>query len=337
MSARAAAGVVVFLATLAAVLAVALYDPTGERGNRLGKDFAYETKGLRPIARAQFGYAERAQFATGMTTVRGVAVGQEDRILVAGDRVIGVFSAQGAPERVAAVEGEPTCLVATPQGAWYVGMGDHVEAFDAAGARTRAWPPFGPKSIVTSIVLVPEGVAVADAGERIVRICALDGKVLRTIGGRDPAREIVGFIVPSPFLDVVMGADNMLCVTNPGRHKVEAYEPDGTLCRAWGEPRASIEGFCGCCNPVHLAVLPDGGIVTAEKGLVTVKVCEPDGALRCVVAGPEQLGEYALGFDLAVDSKGRIIVLDPAAKKVRVFERRAPATSAPTTTGTRNG
>ncbi|MHC4524382.1 MAG: hypothetical protein ACYSU8_02430, partial [Planctomycetota bacterium] len=94
-------------------------------------------------------------------------------------------------------------------------------------------------------------------------------------------------------------------------------------------------GFSGCCNPVALAILPDGGFVTAEKGLVRVKVYDADGEFVGVVAGPDQLGWIAplrvcktpeecksKGFDVAVDSAGRIYVLDTLRNVVRVFEKK---------------
>ncbi|HAK96487.1 MAG TPA: hypothetical protein DCM87_16230 [Planctomycetes bacterium] len=336
-SARAAAGIVVFLAIVAAVVAIALHDPTGERGNRLPRDFAYETKDLRPIAPDLIGYAERAAFDAGLAAPRALAVDAHDNLYVAGDRAVAMFGPQGTPAGARTLQGEPTCLAVTADGAWYVGMNDHVEVFDAAGTRTAAWAPHGTQSFVTAVAAIPEGIVVADAGERIVLLYGTDGALVRPIGARNPERTIAGFVVPSPFLDAAMGKDGLLRVTNPGRHKVEAYSLEGDLCLAWGAAKATVDGFCGCCNPVHIAVLPDGAVVTSEKGLVTVKVCEPDGALRCVVAGPDRLGENALGYDVAVDSKGRIIVLDPVAKKVRVFQPAARRGSPRSETGSTNG
>jgi hypothetical protein len=43
-----------------------------------------------------------------------------------------------------------------------------------------------------------------------------------------------------------------------------------------------------------------------------------------VVAGPEQFAEGTVGLDLAADSGGRVIVLDPVYKTVRIFSRELP-------------
>ncbi len=333
ISTRAAAGLIVFLALVAAVVAVALHDPIGRRGNRLGRDFAYETKDLRPIPPDLIRYAERAAFDAGLAVPRAIAVDAGDKIYVAGDRAVVWFTTHGAPAGARARDGEPTCLAVGADGTWHVGLGGHVEVFDPAGARAAAWTPHGARSYITAIAAAPDAIFVADAGERLVLLYRPDGAFVRPIGGRDAARAIPGLVVPSPFLDLAMGKDGLLRVTNPGRRKVEAYSLEGDLCFAWGEAGAAIDRFCGCCNPVHLAVLPDGALVAAEKGLATVKVCEPDGALRCVVAGPDLLGENALGCDVAVDSRGRIVVLDPAAKKVRIFEPAPPGGSRSQETG----
>jgi hypothetical protein len=65
-----------------------------------------------------------------------------------------------------------------------------------------------------------------------------------------------------------------------------------------------------------------------------VKIYDPDGAFVVVVAGPEQLVEggtaridewasegKAGGFDVAVDARGRIFVLDIIKNVVRIFTK----------------
>ena len=151
------------------------------------------------------------------------------------------------------------------------------------------------------------------------------------IGEKNKDRNIPGFIVPSPFFDVKIAADGLLRVTNPGRHCVEAYTVEGDLEFSWGKPGAAIENFCGCCNPVNLAPLADGRMVTFEKGIPRVKVYGTDGAFECVVAGTESFAENAKvcgpsdctlgGLAGAVDARGRIYILDLVAAEVRIMER----------------
>jgi hypothetical protein len=97
----------------------------------------------------------------------------------------------------------------------------------------------------------------------------------------------------------------------------------------------TLEGFMPCCNPVNFAVLPEGAFVTAEKGVTRVKIYNSDGGFVGVVAGPDQLLEsgtarvcevpalcQAGGFDVAVDSAGRIYVLDTIKNVIRIFTKK---------------
>jgi hypothetical protein len=166
--------------------------------------------------------------------------------------------------------------------------------------------------------------------------------LINRIGEKSPERNIPGFVIPSPYFDLAVASDGLLRVTNPGRHRIEAYTFEGDLEFWWGEFSSRLEGFCGCCNPVNFAILPDDSFVTCEKGLVRVKIYNHKGNFVGVVAGPEQLveggasrvsefgagsgsreaGARAGGFDVAVDSRGRIFVLDTIKNVVRIFARK---------------
>jgi hypothetical protein len=62
--------------------------------------------------------------------------------------------------------------------------------------------------------------------------------------------------------------------------------------------------------------------VTSEKGIPRVKVYRADGTFECVVAGAESFKNDEVGLDVAAARDGRIYVLDPADKTVRVFVRK---------------
>lgn len=133
--------------------------------------------------------------------------------------------------------------------------------------------------------------------------------------------------------------DGWLRVVNPGALRVEAFSFDGNLELFWGKAAADIEGFFGCCNPANMVVLPDGRCITAEKGLIRVKVYSADGQFESVVAGPQSFGAAAAvtneslsdheytAVDLAVDSTGRVIVLDLTTGQIHVFEPKQDASS----------
>jgi hypothetical protein len=204
-------------------------------------------------------------------------------------------------------------------GTVYVGMIDHVEVYSPEGRRRAKWDSLGEKAIVTSIAVSGSDVFVADSGNRVVLRYDRSGRLLGRIGRADKSRDIPGLLVRRPCVDVAAGGKGVLWVTNPGRWRVEAYTFDGDLQSWWGEYSRGIEGFCGCCNPTDIAILPGGGFVTSEKGLPRVKVYDDCGSFECVVAGPESFAEGTVGLDLAVDSRGRVLVLDPVAAAVRIF------------------
>ena len=313
---------VLLLAIGAAVVAGLLADPTGRRGSGLGKEFSYDLEELRKTPPELIRYDETGRIETGFREARGVALGPEGRIYVAGDGAVRVFDGDG--ERLAEIEseGSPRCLAVAGDGTVYVGTKDRVEVYGSEGARKAAWDGPGPDCVFTSVAVSGSDVFVADAGNRVVLRYDASGALIGRIGERDEEGGIPGFVVPSPYFDLAVAAGGILWVANPGRHLVEAYTFDGEPISSWGRPSVRITGFCGCCNPTNFALFPDGRFVTSEKGLPRVKVYDAGGEFECVVAGTELFAEGTVGLDLAVDPRERILVLDPVAKSVRVFEAR---------------
>jgi len=273
-------------------------------------------------------YNEVEWVDTGLRKARGIAVGPNDSLYVAGDRSIGIFDAHGIRKSDIQLGGEPRCVAVADDGTIYVGMLDHVAVYEPGGVQKATWEKLGERALLTSIAVAGDDIVVADAGNRVVLCYDRAGTLVTRIGKSDPERNIPGVICPSPHLDVAIAADGLLRVSNPGRHKVEAYTVNGDLEFSWGKRGADIEAFIGCCGPTDLTILSDGKIVTSEKGVPRVKVYEDiSGDFAGVVAAPRAFaasagpgfGEGFAGFDLAVDSKDRVFVLDPAARAVRIF------------------
>jgi hypothetical protein len=281
-------------------------------------------------------YHEVIRFDVPAQEVVAVAVGPDDRIYVAGDQTVHVFGPDGTPQRSIRVEGHPTCLAVGGEthfepGRVYVGTGQQIEVIDADDQPVAVWHGLSDKTELTSIAVAPDGLFAADVGERIVLRYNERGEIVGRIGERDPDRDMPGFIIPSPYFDVVVDQAGSVFAVNPGARRIEMYTPDGELEGFWGEESSTVRGFFGCCNPSHLALLPDGRFVTSEKGIPRVKVYSSAGDFECVVAGSEQLGiqvstladarSKALQrvYDVAADHRGRVLVLDPVRKCVRVF------------------
>ncbi|MHC4325612.1 MAG: NHL repeat-containing protein, partial [Planctomycetota bacterium] len=305
------------------------------KGGGLGKEFKYQVDELARIDPNLVLYEESAgAIKTGFTETHGVAVDSKGSVYVAGDKSIGIFSPSGKRLGETKLDDMPRCLTVTADGTIYAGMKDHVEVYDAQGQKQASWDSLGQGAILTSIAVYRDNVFVADAGRRIVIRYDTEGGIINEIGRKDSFRNIPGFVIPSPYFDLVVPKDGLLRVVNPGRLRIEAYTFDGDIEFWWGQPSAGIEGFCGCCNPVNIAVLPDGGFVTCEKGLVRIKIYNSEGSFVGVVAGPGQFGAggttkicmfpeecQTSGFDVAVDGEGRIFVLDTVDNIVKIFTR----------------
>jgi|GEM_PF-130777 len=295
-------------------------------GKKKENPFEYDLTRLRKVDPALIKYSEVQQIKIDLKTLNALAVDSDDNIYVTGDTSLLILKSNGQTVSRIALDEPATCITIGTNKQIFLGMTDHVETYDSSGSRKNTWDRLNKRAIITSIALTQsdsdsDDVFVADAGNQVVLRYNTSGKLLRRIGEKDPARDIPGLIVPSPYLDVAIGYEGYLWVVNPGRHSLENYTRDGTLRSSWKKASMSIEGFCGCCNPTHIAILPNGSFVTSEKGLPRVKILNQSGDLTAVVAGPEHFKEGAVGLDLAVDSTGRILVLDPSAGVVRIFKK----------------
>jgi hypothetical protein len=327
-----------------AVLAVAAWallrmDPWGEEGGGISERFEFTADAYQRADPALIKFQEQGSFPTELKTVRGLATGPDDRVYVAGENSVFVFGSDGKQQAEIPVKAEPTCLAVgggehVHPGRLYVGAGSRLFLFDSQAAAGTWTEGFNDKSVITSLAVAEEAVYAADAGNRIVLRFDPDGKLLGRIGEPDEATGIRGFVIPSAHFDVAVTAEGLLRVVNPGARRIETFTADGDLLGQWGKASAEIDGFFGCCNPADFTVLPDGRFVTAEKGIPRIKVYSPKGELECVVADPQMLGQtvssaqlnedsgHTPTFDVAVDSSGRVLVLDPLTRQVRVFVRK---------------
>ena len=332
----AVAGAVV-LAIIVGVVALLRYDSTGSTGSGLSSPFVYDIGEMAKIDPNLIMYqSEGSPFATGLAESRHILVDPNGVIYTTGDKAIRRFSRTGRLLDEIRLNGEPRPVAIDNLGRIYVGLRDHIEVYDAKGERLTVWDSLGERALLTSIAIEENDVFVADAGNRIVLHYDTDGALIGRIGEKDEERSVPGFIVPNPYFKVAIAPDGLLRVINPGRLRIEAYTYEGDLEFSWGKFSARIEGFCGCCNPVSFAILPDESFVTVEKGLIRAKLYNSNGEFVGVVAGPEQLGvegamkifympdqNQAGGFDIAVDVQGRVFILDTIKNMVRVFSRKA--------------
>lgn len=267
-------------------------------------------------------YRQEREIETGLRDPRGIALSSEATLYVAGDRAIRVFGRDGVFQQQITLGDAPHCLAVDDGGTMFVGYRGHLRAHDAGGAIIAEWAVDGEQPYVTCVTLSADDVWVANAGDRVVLRYSRSGQLTGRLGERDDSRGVPGLLIPSWHLDVAVGPDELLLVSNPGRLALETYTVDGDMRGTFEKASMEIDGFCGCCNPTDIAVLPDGRVVTAEKGIPRVKILNRDGTLSCVVATPDDLSRAASGLDLAVGADGRVLVLDPQARLVRVFAQK---------------
>jgi hypothetical protein len=259
-----------------------------------------------------------------MDKPKGIALDAQDRLYAAGAEGVKVWTADGKLLREWKTAGPATCIALDGDDNVYVGQQTRIEVFDREGAPLRAWGKEGRErgelNWVTGLAVFETNVLAADAGNRCVHRFDTTGDFIADIGKRDPEAGLEGIICPSPYCGLAVDRTGAIYVTNPGMTRVERYSLDGKLLGFWGEGGAQPQQFSGCCNPTSVALLGDGHIVTAEKITPRVKVYDAQGKMLAFI-GPEFFAKEASGLAPAVDSAGRLFVMDPGDGKVRVFQR----------------
>lgn len=302
--------------------------------------FAYRIDRFPAIDPKLIHYEKAASFPCGIAQARRLVI-SGDRLYVAGGKGVTFLDTSGKQMGALTTRSLAQAVAVAadksePNGpSVFVAVKDGIEVFNAKGDRTAEWKVEGAKTWLTGLAVLEEAIFAADSGQRVIWKLDRSGKVLAKLGVKNPDKNIPGLVVPSPYLQVQAGADGLLRVNNTGRHRVEVYTADGDLELAWGSPVGGVEGFCGCCNPVSIWMLPDGRCVTAEKGLPRIKIYATDGKLESVVAAPELFAQNARtgaarsqaegllgGLDVAADPKGQVYALDLVTAEISVFRRK---------------
>jgi hypothetical protein len=300
--------------------------------------FAYDIEKYRKIDPKLIRFEKVGQFRCPPAEPHRLAIGPDGLLYLAAAKGVHVFDARGTRIREVPCSAAPRSVGVADDGTMFVGVRDHVEVFDREGRRQTAWAAPVGQPFLTGIAVGKSDVFVADSGNRVILRHDRSGKLVGRIGEKNPQKNVPGLVVPSPCLDVEIAPDGLLRVNNPGRHRVEAYTFDGDLESSWGRASMAIDGFCGCCNPVNVALLRDGRCVTFEKGLPRVKIYTADGQFESVVAGPDRFSDTRLApagtgpddrvhfaIDGVVDAEGRVVTLDLITGEVQIFQRKADA------------
>lgn len=183
------------------------------------------------------------------------------------------------------------------------------------GEKVEEWGPFENNSMITSLASNEANVAFADAANKTVFVLDKKGVVKSLIGKSDEP-----FVIPSPYFDIALSSDNILYVSNTGKKRIEKRSIDGTLLSFFGEPGTGPGAFCGCCNPAHFTLIPDG-FVTAEKGINRIKILNTNGEFIEFVSSVNHFVP-PLPIDVASHNGTIIYGANPADSKLYVFIRK---------------
>ena len=310
------------------VLAVVIIIVIGKDfiGNKAGKNienpYKYDVGEFRKVDSTAILFHETVTFAVKADNPAGIAVSGKNIIVVA-DKLLLKYDYSGKEILRKEIPDTANCVTVDSNNEIWIGTSHSVALFDQGGTLLKRWNSFGDRSVITSIAVSGEAVYVADAGNRIVYECNTKGQVLSKIGEKNEQIGVPGYIIPSPYFDLGLDDNKFLWVVNPGRHSFENYNPDGSLRTSWGVSSFKIEGFSGCCNPAHMAIMADNSFITSEKGMPRIKWYDQHGVFLGVVASPEMFDDDSyLAPDIAIDSDQRVVALDFERNQVRIFERK---------------
>jgi hypothetical protein len=243
-----------------------------------------------------------------------VAVSQSG-VYVGGDSFISCYSSDLSNAVWSIKTDAPVTSLAVNGDSLFASTTDQIIILSNKGLVLGEWGPYEKDCMITSVSVNRECVAFADAGNRTVFILDKGGEVKKMIGHNDTQ-----FIVPSPYFDVALNEDNSFIVANTGHRRIETWDPEGSLVSLFGEPGLAPGAFCGCCNPAHFAVVPEG-FITAEKGLNRIKILNTKGEFVEFVSGDNDF-EPSIPLDIASIDGKTIYAANPANSKLYVFERK---------------
>ncbi|MDR0894434.1 MAG: hypothetical protein LBN06_03930 [Prevotellaceae bacterium] len=220
--------------------------------------------------------------------IDALEVGDNRMVVAAGGQVI-VYDFTGKELQQFAVAGTVRDL-ALADGLLYVLHPQSVKVY-RDGTWVRQWETCDSESDYCFMALSPEAVYVTDAARKNICQFTRDGELVRFIESPD------GFIVPSYSFGIAFAGGTLYC-SNPGRHRVESYQPDGTFIASFGKLGNDPGSFCGCCNPVHLTVTASGDLLTSEKGIPRISCYSPKGEYRTLLLDSPMLGGGNSAYDV---------------------------------------
>jgi sugar lactone lactonase YvrE len=258
------------------------------------------------------------QTIDGKGALHGIAVDGHGRgeIYAACVAEIKVFDAAGKLVRRWPTSRPAQSVAVAGDGAVYAGELGQIEIFDGAGKLRDTWRDDKLLRRVTAIGFTGDSVLAGDSADRAIRRFDRRGRFLNDIGKDNP---LGGLLIPNGVVDFGVDGQGIVHAANPGKHRVERYAPGGELLGHIGRfDGIDPAGFTGCCNPTNVAIRD--AIYTTEKAGPRVKAYDFGGKLLAVIA-TDLFDANCKNMSIAVDSRGRVYVVDTVKQTILVFER----------------
>jgi len=316
-------GLIILLAVLAAAIVIIIaVDYISKRPDRSkANPYEYNVDEYRKVDDSLLiQYNEIQNLKLDSSLFHGIAF-SDNKIYILGNGYLQVITPDGKQLMMKELNNPPRCI-AVSSDRIFIGYVDHIASYDMNGELLASWDTLGNQSLLTALAVKDDLLFAADAGKRRVLRYKTSGELLGQFEGKSDSGQVHGFIIPSACFDLAFGPDGELWVVNPGKHALENYSYEGDLKGFWENASFDLAGFSGCCNPSHIAIMPDGSFVTSEKGIVRIKIHKPSGELLCVVAPPSGFGDAFKAPDLVVTPEGIIYALDFDNFVIRVYKYR---------------
>jgi hypothetical protein len=307
---------------LAIVIIIVKDFVVNKSGKNIENPYEYNVDEFRKVDPAMILYQEIKTFQVNAEELKGIEVVDSQVVIIASNQLL-KYTFDGKEFFRKQIADTAYSIHIDENRQVWIGMRNYVVMYDLEGTLIKRWNSFGDRSVITDLAASGENVYVADAGNRIVYHCNTNGQVLSRIGEKDEHLGIPGYVIPSPNFSLAIDDEKFLWVVNPGMHTLENYNADGSLRTSWGVPGFKAEGFSGCCNPAHIAIMDDNSFVTSEKGMPRIKIYDQHGQFVGVVASPDMFDKTSTEAPpFALDEQQRVVVLDLDRKQVRIFERK---------------
>jgi hypothetical protein len=311
--------ILLFLA-VAAIVGVVIADYLSSRpGKRPSNPFAYDVEEYMSLPAGLVSWREAGQVEIDEIPVQAMAFSGGNIYLAAGNE-LQVISENWNRIFRKDLLASPSCISVSSDGRVIIGFATYLAIMDKSGEIIAESAPLQSGSHITSVAEHGGNIYAADALARKVRIYNSLLEQTGEFSGESGVSDIHGFIVPGGHFSLAVNHENELWITNPGLHALQNYTAGGRLRSDIRQSSFSIEGFSGCCNPVHFAFMPGGEFVTSEKGIIRIKVLKESGELLSVVAPPEIFEGGTRAPAIAVDDNGNVLALDFDRNMIRFFE-----------------